>query len=394
MLADLFIGDCMIEDDHGPQRILVIARVFPPKPGGIERFIYELHAHLPESRNVRVIAPNFQGSSEFDATSRLSNVSRAPYWGPRYKLSYLPLLPLAVTAAIKRRPELVVCDQVGTGVVGVVLNLLFGIPFVVFVYGAELYERRGRRLRRLVYRRAARVIACSSDSANRVVGFAGLERDAVGVVMPAVDADRYAQGDAARARSEYGLAGRRVILTVARLEAESRYKGQDVVIRALPRVIEAIPDAIYIVAGGGNDYPRLEALAAAAGVRDRVRFTGALPDSRLIDLYHAADVFVMVSRDSPDGMTEGFGIVYLEANAAGKPVVYSASGGAAEAVVDGVTGLRADPYDTESIADAIVRILSDPVLAQQLGEGGLERSKEFNWAVSARAYVTLLRALA
>lgn len=382
----------MTDGSIGRKRVLLVARVFPPKTGGIERFMYELHAHLPEeSWDVEVIAPDFRGSSVFDKLSRISTVRRAPYWGPRYKLGYVPLLPRAITAARTQRPDLVVCDQVDTGVIGVVLNRLFGVPFVVFAYGAEMYERRGRRLKRAIYRRAARVVACSSDTANRVAAFATLDRGAIGVVLPGVDAARYAVGDAGRARTDYGLDARRVILTVARLESESSYKGQDMVIRALPRVIEKIPEAIYVVAGGGDDHARLEAIAESIGVGKAVRFTGSLTDSRLIDLYHAADVFVMVSRDSADGMTEGFGIVYLEANAAGKPVVYSASGGAAEAALEGETGLRADPRDIGSIASALVRILSDAPLAKRLGSHGLERSKTFTWDRSAREYARILR---
>lgn len=175
-----------------------------------------------------------------------------------------------------------------------------------------------------------------------------------------------------QAKRELSLENHRVILTVTRLV---RRKGVDQVIRALPKVLQAIPDAFYLVVGEGTMRLEWESLAKAVGVSHRVAFTGRVSDEQLPLYYSACDVFVLVSRlERNISSVEGFGIVYLEAGAFGKPVIAGNQGGVADAVEPGVTGIVVDSEVPESIANALCKVLENPELAREMGERGKERA--------------------
>jgi glycosyltransferase involved in cell wall biosynthesis len=155
-------------------------------------------------------------------------------------------------------------------------------------------------------------------------------------------------------------------LIVGRMSSQERYKGHDALIDVWPRVLGEVPDARLIVAGTGDDLDRLRGRVQAAGLADRVIFTGAVPGDRLAALYRDAALFVMPSEG------EGFGIVYLEAMRAGTPCV-AGPGAAAEIITDGVDGLIVDPADGDAVARAVVRLFVDPELRRRLGAAAARR---------------------
>jgi phosphatidyl-myo-inositol dimannoside synthase len=152
----------------------------------------------------------------------------------------------------------------------------------------------------------------------------------------------------------WGLAGRRVLLTLARLEARERYKGIDEILDILPSLITEFPDLVYVIAGDGSDRARLESKVQTLGIGKRVVFTGYVPENDKRDLYRAAHVFAMPSHG------EGFGIVFLEAMACGIPVVASTMDGSREAVRDGALGLAINPTDPAALRSAIRAALTRP----------------------------------
>jgi phosphatidylinositol alpha-1,6-mannosyltransferase len=197
--------------------------------------------------------------------------------------------------------------------------------------------------------------------------------------MMGVDGERFRPDVNPRLiRDRYGLDGARVLLTVGRLVER---KGHDVVIRALRRVSEAIGPVRYLIAGSGSEERRLRALAADLGCADEVIFIGHVSDEDLPPLYAACDVFVMPSRalQERDGI-EGFGIVFLEAGASGKPVIGGRSGGITDAVLDGTTGVLVNPQDVEEIAEALIRLLRDREDAARMGEEGRRRAEALRLA--------------
>jgi len=163
----------------------------------------------------------------------------------------------------------------------------------------------------------------------------------------------------------FGLEGRKVILTVSRLASGERYKGHDRIIASMPHILERHPEALYLVAGDGDDRPRLEALAQSAGLGDKIRFAGSLTEADLPGAYRMADVFAMPSTG------EGFGIVFLEAAASGLPVIAGNRDGSVDALADGAIGQLVDPDQPDQLVSAIGAALDgrcqvDPLAVSRL----------------------------
>ncbi|HEV2381859.1 MAG TPA: glycosyltransferase family 4 protein, partial [Terriglobia bacterium] len=178
---------------------------------------------------------------------------------------------------------------------------------------------------------------------------------------------------------EYFKHDRRVLLTVARMAASERYKGHEVVLRALPAVVAQIPNLTYAVVGDGDDRARLEGLAAELGLDGHVVFTGEVSDRELAAIYHRSEVFVLpavtaVEDRSPKG--EGFGIVYLEAMAFGKPVIGPSYGAPVELIRHGENGLLVDPESPSAVAQALVSLFSNHEAARDMGRAGREWVRE------------------
>ncbi len=158
-------------------------------------------------------------------------------------------------------------------------------------------------------------------------------------------------------------------------------------LRALPKVVRAVPDVAYVIVGDGDDLDYLHRLASECGVEKNVTFAGRVSDAELPLLYNACDAFVMCSREdrSQRGiLAEGFGIALVEASACGKPVIAGRSGGVPDAVQDGITGLLVNPVDTDEVAAAIVKVLQEPGLARTMGNNGRKWvEREMNWSRAA-----------
>jgi glycosyltransferase involved in cell wall biosynthesis len=166
-----------------------------------------------------------------------------------------------------------------------------------------------------------------------------------------VDGDVFTPGAKSPALvAKYGLAEAKVLMTVARLWPTDIYKGVDVTIRALPAIAKVFPDVKYLVIGRGDDRPRLVQLAEDLGVGDRVVFAGFVPTCDLVEHYRLADAYIMPSQ-------EGFGIVYLEAMACGKPVLAGDADGSADPLQDGRLGWQVPHRDPEAVAAACIEIL-------------------------------------
>jgi phosphatidylinositol alpha-1,6-mannosyltransferase len=183
-----------------------------------------------------------------------------------------------------------------------------------------------------------------------------------------------------------------LIVTVSRLA--ERYKGHDVMLRALPLVRARVPDVQWVVVGGGPLLAVYERMACALGVADHVRFVGPVDDVERDLWLDRAHVFAMPSRLSAAGGGEGFGIAYLEAGAHRLPVVAGNVGGAVDAVLDGLTGVLVDPTDHLAVADALTELLMDRRRAESLGEAGLSRARQFAWPGVAKQVEYLLQEVA
>jgi phosphatidylinositol alpha-1,6-mannosyltransferase len=361
-------------------RVLALTPDFPPAVGGIQTVMGEV-LRRAEALDPLVVTLRHERSDEFDATLGFEVRRVAP--GPfGHRLVVARLNAAGVLQALRSRPQVILSGHVVTAPAAAVVRRLTGIPVVQYLYGYELTSRP--RLTSFAVRHADLCVAISRYTRELAVT-AGARPDRVSVIpVGATVAEAHAGPEPSPAPT---------LLTVGRLSEP--YKGHDTVLRALPLVAAAVPHARWVVVGDGPLRAELEARAAAYGVRDRVRFTGQVPDAERDEWFRRADVFVMPARTPANGAGEGFGIVFLEANLHGLPVVAGGVGGALDAVVDGVTGLLVDPTDHVAVADAVIDLLRDPDLARNLGVSGAQRARqEFRWPEVATQVEAALRSVA
>jgi phosphatidylinositol alpha-1,6-mannosyltransferase len=388
----------------GTGRCLVVANTFPPIHGG-SAIVYDSLARFGGGR-VSVLAPQedyrdgrpIQGWREFDR--------RAPFQVHRVRLLRTRFLPpdagqarrlvghlldlgirLTMLRTIRRivRTESIAVLCIGELVAGGWLaracRTLFGLKTLIYVHGEEISTRSrydaARRRRRRALAAADGVIAVSRFTRDTLVNDFGVLPGKIELVSNGVDLARFEPGPRSkRLVAQYGLAARPVLLTVSRLYAR---KGVDRVIESLPQVLRQIPDLVYLVVGEGSYRPELERLVAHHGLGGSVVFTGAVPDYDLTGHYGLGDVFIMANREMPDGETEGFGLVFLEANACGLPVIAGMAGGSVDAVTDQVNGLVVDGNDVAAIAAVVVRMFGDAGLRERLRVGGAEVARASGW---------------
>lgn len=213
------------------------------------------------------------------------------------------------------------------------------------------------------------------------------------LLPPGVDSERFHPDPEARAelRARYSLGERPVVVCVSRLVPR---KGQDMLIKAFPEIRRRVPGAALVIVGGGPHAKTLHSLAESCGVAADVVFTAGVPSAELPAHYALGDVFAMPCRTRGQGLdVEGLGIVFLEASATGVPVVAGRSGGAPEAVLEGVTGRVVDGRSLDEITDSVAGLLADPDLARKMGQAGREWiCREWNWAAHTARLADLLRA--
>ncbi len=242
--------------------------------------------------------------------------------------------------------------------------------YVVSTHGFEVWEPLPT-MRRFGLRCASKVTATAQFNAAKAVRIQGITSDKVVLIPCALDPEFSAANGAEHRSSDEGKPP--MLLTVARLmsAAHGVYKGIDTVIEALPGVLGSHPGLLYVVVGSGDDLPRLQTLANRTGVATSVKFTGAVDSAVLREYLAASDVFVMPSR------TEGFGFVFLEAMAFGKPVIGGNHGGTPEIWPDGSAGFLVDYSDLRTLADRLKMLLADSDLRRRMGVEGRRRVAEF-----------------
>ncbi|MGZ8624184.1 MAG: glycosyltransferase family 4 protein [Actinomycetota bacterium] len=370
---------------------LVVTNDYPPRVGGIQRTLEALVDQLPPDR-VSVFCPDWDETEAFDAA--------APY-----RVLRQPERFLWPTPEVVRRVEDAV-RETGAEVVlfGATYPLAMigprlaarGIPYLAAAHGFEYWLSvmpGAHSLMRYATSKAARVPVMCSAFIARTVRTAVPARVPVSVLYPGADIEAFHPDlPTDDLRERYALGDRPLVVCVSRLVAR---KGQDVLIEGMSEVRRLVPNATLLIVGGGPYEDRLRDLAGEAP-EGSVIFAGQVSEEELPRHYAVGDVFAMPCRTRLGGLeVEGWGNVFIEAAACGRPVVVGDSGGAREALVDGETGLLVDGADVGSVADAVATLLGDPGLARRMGEAGRERvERSHTWPAIADRLVLWLQAAA
>ena len=395
----------------GRARSIIVSSNFPPMVGGTCR----VYAALAEEGAglVHVLAPRrsflngerLDGSAAFDRNAGYP-VHRLDLLRPLAERTGWRTIPadlwimgrlMAVLAWLCLRYRIgTICigDLIYGGWLAWPMRHLMRRRVLMCVYGEEMTESAGglfERWKGAFLRQADGVLAVSGFARDVAVARFGVPPGRVRIVLNGVDLATFRP----RMRAEdlagrFGVTGGPVLLTVARLIER---KGVDTVLRALPAVAKAVPGVRYVVAGDGPDRPRLEALAAELGLAGRVIFTGRLSADELPRIYSLGDVFAMPNRRLASGDNEGFGLVFLEANACGLPVIAGIAGGTGDAVEDGETGLLVDGTNPGRVAEAAIALLGEPTRRRAMGANGLRFAGERGWSQRFRRYQDAVMAL-
>ena len=376
--------------------LLMLTELFLPTKGGTAVSFDDDFRRLG-GKEVHVVTAAVPGDLEFDRTHpntvhRL-DLNRVPWLKPESLMMYAKLLFKSVMLSCRHRFRAIFAARaLPEGLIALAIARLTGKPALIWAHGEEQTTwGRGWKFRAMCFTlRHADVVLSNSDyTRDTLVTLLGVDPDRISVVYPTVDEERFRPGLATTdLRCSLGLGSdQHLILSVGRLV---RRKGFDNVIRALPWLREQGIDVHYAVIGIGEDHDRLIGLARELGVADHVHMLGHVSYEDLPRWYCASDLFAMPNREI-EGDTEGFGLVFLEAAAAGRPAVAGSAGGTGSAVVDGVTGLRVDGERPDAVAEALARLLSNPNEARRMGQAARERVLD-NFTHQRR--VDQLRALA
>lgn len=356
-------------------KVLVLSPTFPPDSGaGVAVFVSQLCLELSrQGYQIDVLSGKCRNFRQYDV-KQLYRIYRYPNLS---RLSSLIPILMTLILGFKNKYDIVFLGHFRTtSSLGVyLLKKVFRIPYVILSHGNDIWSfafntQIDMWVAKILLLNTSMILANSTYTKKRISQT--YYKGKIKVLNPGVDIARFNPDvDTTKVHQQYNLNGRRVLITTARLVKKKNIDG---VLIALSKVIQQVPEFIYLVIGNGEERAWLETLCDELELRSHVRFLGYIENSQLPALYCTSDVFVMPS------LEETFGISFTEANACGVPVIGGLGGGMVDAVIDGETGLLVNPHNTDEIAKAIVRLLIDRDLAHHLGENGRRRVlRELTW---------------
>jgi len=372
--------------------ILIIAIDFKPMSGGVSEYTHQIAKHLYLlGNNITVLSPHMEGDKKFDESVEYEIIRFTPpvYSGKgglinkfRRVIFYFNLIR---EIAVRTKADILLPNGIFSLIFYCfMVSKFLNIPYVTIAYGLEINQWRDPSNVSFKYKvslkNAVKIFCISNFTFQKLVNIR-INPDKLSIIHPAVNPDKFFPNQEAskKIREKFNLTNKKIILTLSRLVER---KGIDKVIESILRVLKEVPEAVYLVGGNGSFKGKLRDIVKSYNLQDKVIFMGYIPEREKADYYNACDVFVMPSRELKNGSVEGFGIVFLEANACGKPVIGSYSGGIPDAIVHGATGLLVDPLDVNEIALSLILLLKKSDYAKKLGLKGRDRIlKELNWKI-------------
>ncbi len=373
-------------------RLLVLTELFLPTKGGTAVWAAEVYKRLG-GKEIHIVTADVPGdvpddvsaAAEVDAVHPNSihrlRLRRVPWLKPESLAMYMRFFFKSLWLALTHRFEAIHAFRaLPEGLVAWVVARLTFRPVVIYAHGEELTTwGRGGKYKAMCFalRHANRIVANSEHTRDTLLSM-GINPEHISVIYPGVDVAVFRPDlDVSGLRQSLGIAlDDKLVFSVGRL---SRRKGFDQVIRAVAQLRSENMSVHYVLAGIGEDEDYLDGLIKEHNLQGVAHRLGKVAAADLPRWMNACDVFVMPNREI-NGDNEGFGMVFIEASACGKPVIAGVAGGTGAAVVDGVTGYRVDADRLEAVIDSITRVLKDPALAESLGLAGYQRvGREFSW---------------
>lgn len=364
-------------------KTLIVTNDFPPKVGGVSHYVDEIVRRFAPG-NVRVFAPAWPGAAAFDATYPHEVIR----WGSRVLIPTPGARDRIVDLVRADRPDVLVFGAaLPFALLGGAVRRRTGVPFAAFTHGVEVGWGRiptGRAVLRRIAREASLLTAVSGWTERVLRGVVG-PGPRIELLPPGVDTTLFHPDVSDEfVRDRHGLDGGPVICSVSRLVPR---KGQDQIIRALPKIANEFPGVRLLIVGSGRYERRLRTLARGRRVANKVLFAGMVPYHELPGYFRSGDVFAMPCRSRTLGLeVEGFGGVFLQAFAVGRPCVIGDSGGAPELSRDGETGVVVDGRSSRAVGEGIVTLLGDPERAFKMGTAGADWvHRDLSWdAIASR----------
>ena len=359
------------------KKSLLLSEIFPPVKGGSGRWFWEMYTRLPNEKVV-VAAGTTAETKEFDKGHSL-NVYRIALssfsWGIK-SLSGLGFYWKAfwqVRRIVKANNiELIHCGRcLPEGVIAWLIKKIFKVPYLCYIHGEDVETAATSRelswLVNKVLNEASHLIANSKNTESILLNHWQTDPNKTHIVHPGVDTAQFSPSVTdLEIKKTLGWQDRTVILTVGRLQ---KRKGHDMLIKALPEILKHIPDLLYAIIGDGEEKAYLQALASELNVVDSVLFMQEIDDQKMIQCYQQCNVFVLPNRSIGSDI-EGFGMVLVEAQSCGKPVIAGASGGTAETMLLDQTGVVLDCTTPTALAETLSLWLSSPDKCEEMGKTG------------------------
>jgi phosphatidylinositol alpha-1,6-mannosyltransferase len=361
-----------------PKR-LIITLEYPPQIGGIATYVVNLARQLPAEETV-VYAPKLPATISYDDRKPWKTIREEPFWllWPHWLKMLFQVWRIVKSENIT---ELYIQQVLPVGYVGLLLKKFKKIPYTLFLHGTDI-EFAGRWNKRRQFKKicqeAQRIIVNSEFLKTKLQG--RVEQTPPVVVLHPGAPDYFFEAMPAQElqilKSALGVTGKKVLLTVARAVEG---KGITHLVRLLPKLLEAVPDVVWVLIGEGPKLASVSQYVQQNHLQNCVRILGTLPHAQLPYYYQIADAFALLTHPDSEA-EEGWGIVFIEAAASGVPVVAGSVGGVEEAVINNTTGFVVDVYKPEEALAAITKLLTEPELAKTFGQAGRMRAnEEFRW---------------
>lgn len=366
------------------KRVLIVSLEYPPQIGGIATYVDALAGAL-DGEQTAVMAPPMKDATEWDE-SRPYGVIRKPFLYPKLLWPRWIRLCFHLRRFVKKQGvELIMVQHVlPVGYAAIIVKKLLGVPFLLFSHGTDLLAGTAtpwkKRMVTMVSKHAQQITFNSESLKGRFLKEFPQFEDKARVLYPCPDQDLFnppAKEEIQKIRTDYALEGKRVILSISRLDEG---KGFPHLIRLMPEILKRVPNLVWIIIGEGPKRKQILDLIRKNSLQNVVRFIGLMPHEQIKKYYYLADLFVLLTHPD-EGREEGLGLVFLEAAAAGMPVLAGRSGGVEEGVIHTRTGLVYDVMaQTDEIVESIYKLLTDEKFANTLGTQAQARIKsQFQW---------------